>query len=215
MQSSNNEGLTRSKKMDDPIWSLLVNTSNQSLIVDCRNETNKSVELQEMSMITLDCSMIKTELSWWERLISADEHYLYTVKYKDQHDPTHHQFHQIDLRSGSKSEVKELPSIDALATESHVYEPESAYHTLVADFLGLELPLSCEYLELDNYIIISYYLRSENDFDRFLLLLKDGKKELKVHQDRSMKGFSPGAFFVYDNQLIFIKDRNEVCIHPL
>lgn len=44
-------------------------------------------------------------------------------------------------------------------------------------------------------IMLSYYLRSGTGFERYLLILHNGKTLLKEKQDEQIKGFAPEAFF--------------------
>lgn len=211
---SNNEQL-KSIKLDGIIYGSTINPSNQ-LILDIRD-----IEKQSTSYFELDLSSLRAEqlhvsnTDWWTKLVSADSEWLYLLKYKDRNDPNSQVNLKISLKSKNNdpTEVERIPSIVSQVVYPFLYESGTEYHKMVSDFLGLELPLSCEYLEWNDKIIISYYLRSDNEFDRYLLLLDNGKKEWKLHQDHKMKGFSSESFFIHNDQLIFFKELNEVCIY--
>jgi len=154
------------------------------------------------------------EIPWWSNLMLAQNDQLYFVEYPEANDPSKQSFFQLDFSTENRKSIRDLPKGDSLAVMyPQLYESGSAYFQTVASFLSLDLPLSCEYLEWNDKIIISYYLRSDDGFDRYLLVLRGGEKAWKIRQDVGMKGFSPGAFFVFKSQLIFIKDQNEVCIY--
>ena len=152
-------------------------------------------------------------LSWWEKLLVATKDQLNLLKYEDPGDPTKNTLWVLNVNFGSRTQVDKVLETNEEVIHPYVYEQGTEYHQLVSNFLSMDLPLSCEYLELENKIIISYYLRSERGFDRFLLVIdSDGKLQNKVKQDHEMKGFAPGSFFVWNSKLIFVKDGNEVGI---
>ncbi len=198
-----------------PIWSLLYSEVNKSLIVDTRNEAQKSVMLFELMIDAWNYKKIDIKLSWFEKLVGVHEGRLFAIEYTNENDPSSHNLKEIKLSDFATRQIEEFPVINNNVQEPSFFELGSSNHQLVVDFLAIELPLSCEYLEFEDYIIISYYLRSEDGFDRFILLLNDGKKVWKTRQDHKTRGFAAGSFFVVESQLVFVKDRNEVCIFSL
>ncbi len=191
-------------------------THDSHLILDVRDAEKQIISYWSLNMQSFQLEKLSIRNNeWWTKLISCDSTSLYLTKYKDRTDPNSKVNLKVSIDRKDAEEVKEIPSGGTDVNYPVLYEVESDYHKTVSDFLGLELPLSCEYLEWKGKIIISYYLRSDNAFDRFLLLLDNGKKEWKLHQDHQMKGFSTEAFFLYNDQLIFFKDLNEVCIYNL
>jgi hypothetical protein len=208
----------KNTKIPGIIYGSILSTNSQ-IILDVRDTEKQIVSYFQLSLDSLKLDKLPvTDTSWWSKLMDADEEWLYVKKYTDRNDPNSQINSRIPLKSGNgdkSEEIMDLPSNNRQLTYPSLYENGTEYHKMVSDFLGLALPLSCEYLEWNDKIIISYYLRSDDAFDRFLLLLDNGKKEWKLHQDQKMKGFSPEAFFIHDNELIFIKDLNEVCIYTL
>ncbi|MEO9873108.1 hypothetical protein [Ekhidna sp.] len=203
----------RSIKFDKNIWSSVLTNANQ-LVLDIRNEEGTDIDIITLDIDSLVGESIPIEpINKWMKLIGIKNHQLYFIRYLDTNDPSSNDFLMFDPGKQLLEPVTQLPHFTEPAVYAQIYEHGSEYFKTVAEFLGLELPLSCEYLEWNDKIIISYYLRSDNGFDRYLLLLRDGMKEWKIKQDESMKGFSSGAFFVVGDQLIFIKDRNEVCVY--
>jgi hypothetical protein len=205
-------------KVPGIIYGSILSTNSQ-MILDVRDTEKQIVSYYQLSLDSLKLDkLLVTDTSWWSKLMDVDAEWLYVKKYMDRNDPNSQINSRISLKSGNgdkSEEIMDLPSNDRQLTYPSLYENGTEYHKMVSDFLGLALPLSCEYVEWNDKIIISYYLRSDDAFDRFLLLLDNGKKEWKLHQDQKMKGFSPEAFFIHDNELIFIKDLNEVCIYTL
>ncbi|WP_370089647.1 hypothetical protein [Ekhidna sp.] len=201
-------------KLDGQIWNTAIDERNTLIYLDVRGQQDQSIHVIEFDLISLKVTSKTFDLAWWTQLIEVVDGNLYFVEYRDQNDPTNKKYFKLSWDDGNREGIEELPNLKKELKHPHIYEHGGSYHKTVADFLSMELPLSCEYLEWDDKIIISYYLRSGNGFDRFILLLQDGKKVWKVKQDEQMKGFSSGSFFVFQEQLIFIKDRNEVCVFP-
>ncbi len=197
------------------VWSSVLSNDSHFLILDVRNETEDSVLYQKLNLIDLKLTPILTHKgSKWMMIEAFDEH-LYLSEYQDESDPNNKRFYQID--GDQKDEVRQdqIPYAKNFITQPSIYEPGSDYFRTVNEFLGLELPCACEYLEIDRKIILSYYLRSGKEFERYLLMLEDGKKALKELQDTQMKGFASGSFFVVNGKLIFVKNRNEIFVYAL
>ena len=91
------------------------------------------------------------------------------------------------------------------------YAPDSDSFRTVFEFLELEPPeVGCEYLEWEEYIIISYYIRLVRNFERKLLVLKGDREIYHQIQDEDLSGFASEAFFIMDRFLIFIEKGNQV-----
>ncbi|MEQ8905168.1 DUF4905 domain-containing protein [Ekhidna sp.] len=200
-------------QLSGQIWSTAIDYGVNQLYLDVRDREKNSIEFVQLDLSSLKALTKAIDISWWSQLFSVSKGALYFIEYEDQSDPASKNHFVIDWKTEKRKKIEQVPKDKEHIKYPEIYEHGTEYHRTVADFLSLELPLSCEYLEWNDKIIISYYLRSGKVFERFLLLLKDGAKEWKITQDESMKGFSPGAFFVFKNQLIFIKDQNEVCVY--
>ncbi|RED97499.1 uncharacterized protein DUF4905 [Marinoscillum furvescens DSM 4134] len=108
-------------------------------------------------------------------------------------------------------EIVDVPKVNEDLDEPVYYAPGSDSHSLVFDFLSKESsPVGCEYFEINNYIIISYYERSDSKFDRMLLVLKSGEEILHDRIDSKMSGFAAGGFFIFDGLLVYVKNGNEI-----
>ena len=215
MQSNDHPLGIKSYSFSSAVWTIVVNGSD-GLIIDYRDEQRKSVRVVALTVPEMNAKKLKVELSWWEKIICVVDDQLIAIKYLDQKNPSDHIFSAINVNTGEVTEMENAPPVvDHPVTTPFLYEQGTEYHQTVSDFLAIELPTSCEYLEWGNKIIVSYYLRSKIGFDRYLLFLSDSEKQWQISQDRDVKGFSDGAFFVYKDNLIFIKNRNEVCVYPM
>ncbi len=192
------------------IWSAVVDEDHNMMYLDLRNE--HSIELIQLNLNALTYSSKIVDHTWWTKLTAVENGKLFFVEYLNQNDPNQIQKFSYDWENAEHAIIESF-EVNEIFIHPSVYEHGTDYHKTVAKFLSLELPLACEYLEWKEKIIISYYIRSGREFIRYLLLINDGEKVWKIQQDDQMKGFSPGSFFVFNDQLIFIKDRNEVCVY--
>ncbi|WP_425392344.1 hypothetical protein [Ekhidna sp.] len=207
------QNIIKHVRTDKQISGSALDGSTKSLFLELRDERTQSVSISKLDLESMRLDKKETKLEWWSKLVGAKENCLFCVAYLDQKDPTNHVFFTIELSSNQKKKLDQLPELEVMGAVPEIYEHGSEYYKTVAEFLALDLPLSCEYMEWNDKIIISYYLRSGNGFARYLLLIKGGEKQWKIVQDEQMKGFSPGSFFVFEDKLIFIKDGNEVCVY--
>lgn len=202
----------------DSIWASCISEATDEMIVDLRSQQESCIQLARVHLKSLAVECFEVDIPEWSKLVHFHQNTAYYLHYVDAQDPNKQTLFGLDLEAGIMDDSVKLPnSSEAKFSISlpHLYEQGTAYHDTVANFLSLDLPLSCEYLEWRDKIIISYYLRSGKAFERNLLLLTNGQKEWKLQQDEMMKGFSPESFFIYQNQLIFIRNKNEICLYDL
>ncbi len=192
----------------------MISNDNHFLILDVRNEVEKSIEYYKLSLDSLQLTSIAQAGSWWSMIETFDKQ-LFISEYQDEKDPNNKKFYRVDPADKIEVSLREIPYSENAIIQPSIYEPGSEYFKTVGEFLGLELPCACEYLEIDRKIILSYYLRSGKEFERYLLLLEEGKKVFKELQDTQMKGFASGSFFVVNGLLIFIKNRNEIFVYAI
>ncbi|MBC6410821.1 MAG: hypothetical protein GDA42_10280 [Ekhidna sp.] len=205
----------RSLRFDYPIHKIILSDKEKVLILNVRDDLKKATYLYKVPLNALTKERINLKIGWFEDLVGVSRDYVYTIVYEDRNDPSKCHFARYDVSGQKVEKVSDIPQFNFSGDEPFLYEHGTAFYQIVKKFLELDLPLACEYYEKRGNIIISYYLRSGERFNRYLLLLKEGKKVWSIEQDREMKGFSSGAFFVFDDQVIFIKDRNEICFYNL
>ncbi len=200
------------KRFTGVVWNSLVSNDGSCLVLDVRDEDTKAVEYFHLNLENLDLFWIKNESATWWSAMEAYDDQLFLSEYGNKNDPNIKKFYRMENGHRKEISAREVPRSDAGITIPFVYEPGSDYFKTVVDFLGLELPCACEYLEFEKKIILCYYLRSGKEFERYLLVLEDGKKVSKELLDTRMKGFASGSFFVLNGMLIFIKNRNEIFV---
>lgn len=91
-----------------------------------------------------------------------------------------------------------------------VFPEGSDNFATVQSFLSEEIGQQVEYLELEDVIVISYCTPLDKGFARALLVLKEEKEIYRATLDKKIEGVAPGAFFVFENFLIFIVERKQI-----
>lgn len=202
------------QKLHGKVWGMAIDPLYSSLFMDIRDNTSKKLELIKLSLPNLEKETKVGLANWQTQLIAVEENHLFFVEYLDALDPTNFKFIRYNWTSEKTIRVdKPINKQENFLAHPFVYENDSAHHKTVMNFLDISSPLACEYFEWGNTVVISYYICVENGFERYLLLLKEGQKIWKLKQDEHIKNFSPGAFFVFQEFLIFIKNSNEICIY--
>ncbi|HAS46511.1 MAG TPA: hypothetical protein DCS93_38875 [Microscillaceae bacterium] len=125
----------------------------------------------------------------------------------------------IDIKTGNVLErFQELPTGLTRKNENKSmifpfhYQDEMAYFQTVAVFLkkkfNLQIVQAVDYLEYDNFIIISYFYDNAGDLMNNLLVL-DQNGQVLFHQniEKQLTGIGLDTFFVFKNELFFVKHK--------
>ena len=76
--------------------------------------------------------------------------------------------------------------------------------------------ISCEYLEINNKIIISYYYMENEALSNSLIVLDShGQTVESINLGKNLKGIGKDTFFAIENQLIFISHKNILNIYEV
>mgnify|MGYP001049037727 CR=1 FL=1 len=92
------------------------------------------------------------------------------------------------------------------------YQDETAYFQTVAIFLkkkfNLQIVQAVDYLEYDNFIIISYFYENAGELMNNLMVLDHNGMAL-FHQniEKQLTGIGLDTFFVFKNELFFVKHK--------
>lgn len=126
---------------------------------------------------------------------------------------------QIDLQSGKISQADNFASIEGkdknqIQSPFHYHE-NTEYFATVREFLkgnyNIEPVQAIDYLEIDQYIIISYYeINADNNGLENSLLVLDDEGNLLMHEKISanLKGIGMDTFVIINRLLIMIKDKS-------
>ncbi|MEQ8473185.1 MAG: DUF4905 domain-containing protein [Marinoscillum sp.] len=91
------------------------------------------------------------------------------------------------------------------------YHPGTESYEMVAGYLNLDQKdVGCEYFELEESIIISYYVRLGTKFERKLLVIKGDNEIYHNVVDKDLEGFASGGFFLLNDLVVFIENGYKI-----
>ncbi|MFT7162332.1 MAG: hypothetical protein ACI9GZ_003522 [Bacteroidia bacterium] len=127
-----------------------------------------------------------------------------------------------DIESGS---IVESDENENLKTEKNEYFPlcypeTNEYFSWFAKVISGQkkhMPrISCEYLELNDKIIISYYYMEKEALNNSLIVLDSyGQTIESIKLGENLKGIGKDTFFAIENHLIFISYKNTLNIYEV
>lgn len=126
----------------------------------------------------------------------------------------------VDALQGEILE-KNISDYEAVPVNSSIilpytYEEGSPYFNTVSDFLIRNLKISivksCDYIEINSYIIIGFYtLNEENKLNNYISLLDNaGNLLFKELIGENLEGIGSETFFIANKYLIYIKHKKEI-----
>lgn len=131
-------------------------------------------------------------------------------------------YYLLEPRTGKiLNQIREFNSVEIRKNENnralfpfHYYN-EMAYFQTVAIFLkkkfNLQIVQAVDYLEYENVIIISYFHQSTNGLVNNLLVLNH-QNQVLLHQniEQQLTGVGLDTFFVFENQVFFVKHKTRL-----
>ena len=99
------------------------------------------------------------------------------------------------------------------------YLPQTTYYETVADFLRKQVVApegTIEYLEVDEFVFISFYSRNDANLANYLIVVTiEGKFLLNEKIGEHLKGIGLDTFFIFCGYLIFVKNKSELVSYKL
>jgi len=127
----------------------------------------------------------------------------------------------IDLKNGNliESPLQVYNNAQAVVYPM-VYHTGTNYHTTLTAFIksrkGHEVAGHIEYLETEEYVILSYYCKSDKGLANFLLMLdKNGEELLYETLGLNFVALGWNSFFVCYQSLVFVKDKSALNIYKI
>jgi hypothetical protein len=248
---------------------MLLNFSNQILIIEIRSEETRKVRFVALDLHSNKLLWEQDSLSetWWIGLFATEANTVVIHGFKDLQNPVHQKVYVLDIWSGKQlwknedykaikliknllyvsTEGKEtilqldsasgkyveeltLESFKALAENNNSerselakalhYSKENQYFRRLATFIeqltSKEAEKLVDYLEHKSKIIVSFYSTEAEKLVNYILVTDEEGQIL--FQDTIAEGLSTVAlesFFLWKDQLIFIKNRKELVIFEL
>lgn len=101
------------------------------------------------------------------------------------------------------------------------YPQDSPHSASIADFLmrnlGISPQLTFDYAENEHFVVISYYIRADEQMQNRLVVF-DTRSGLPVlHQTLASRcaGIGKDTFFIFNNLLVFVSEQTTIVCHEL
>lgn len=100
------------------------------------------------------------------------------------------------------------------------YTEKQPYFETVKQFIiqytNTKPVLGCEYAEYQNLILISYYIHERSALANYLLVIdKEGQLYLQDMLDKNLNQIGLGTFFIANDKLVLIKEKNQLITYAL
>lgn len=211
----NNQWLWKDVRFEEPWWISLRAVEGDILLLTLYTDTNNP---DKKSVLAYD--VVKNNIAWWYNgfsITSVNSDFVVGVDAKF---PEKESF--LELSTG-----KALPHVDFHLGDSQnfpvirpfQYEEGTAHFDTVKDFLSSRLGISpvasIEYLEIEDLIIVSVFLKDEGLAN--YLYAFDANGEVLIHEKlgEDLKGVALDTFFLYSGYLIYVKNKNELISYKI
>jgi hypothetical protein len=162
----------------------------------------------------------KKKIKWQKENFAISEINGSLLKAPNQH--FENRFSYWDIESGS---IIENPEENFSVPDNDLYFPQCypennehfTWFVEVISRLTQHLAcLSCEYLELKDKMVISYYYNEKDALNNSLIVL-DNKGQIieSIKLGKNLNGIGKDTFFVIENRLIFISHKNTLNIYEI
>lgn len=214
-------------KKDEPWWIGLEAVKDGYIYLhgykDIQNPEHKGI-----ISVTSDSGKIL----WEEKLLSFGGVFSEGILALQNEEEENKVYFLLDLKTGKQkkeySDVEVLKKLNQVFREKQKsniqnalhFTQESEYFPKLSEYVQevtSEIPaLAFDYAEYKNFIIISYYIYSDNKLQNLLLIAnEEGDVLLKEILDKSPKGVGMDTFFLLENTVIFVKEKKELIIYEL
>ena len=120
-------------------------------------------------------------------------------------------FEFLEISLGEEKNMEEISLPTIFSSKSSAFDTVAAYLRRK----NLEPKEEVAYLEINDHILILYYLQNEELMDKHLLWLKEEKVVHEFILDHQVNGISAESFMVLGKKLIFVQNRKNIKIYDL
>lgn len=202
--------LLEDKVFEEPWWVSLGAASGDIVLLTVYTGTDNP---DKKSVIAFN--VVNGAIIWWRNGFSLAGVVHQVVQGNDARSPEREI--TLDLFTGNPVQPADSHLADSqnfAVIRPFQYEEGTAHFNTVRDFLhsrvGIVPVQRIEYLENDELIVISVFVR-ENELANYLIVFdSDGNFLLREKLGDNLKGIALDTFFVFSGHLIFIKDKKEL-----
>lgn len=188
--------------------------NDEFLAIDSRQEKQLIFTLIDLKSGEIVAQLVPEDVNPWYSLVGIHGPLFILQYFENKKNPDLVSYFSLDSQSGELTKIDQPPKVPQVNSPIRITEENQGFST-IKQFLAKELVLGCEYLERQEQVIISYYLKKKEAFGRFIVVLNNGIEALHLQQDSNLKGFAPGSFFTTENHLIFAIQKNEIRIYEI
>ncbi|HEU5145686.1 MAG TPA: DUF4905 domain-containing protein [Chryseosolibacter sp.] len=211
----NNQWLWKDLVFEEPWWISLRASEGDVLLftiyTDENNPDKKSV---------LAYNVVAKEIIWWRNGFSLTSVNRRTVSGVDMKFSGKESI--LDLFTGQPVKGGDFDLVDSQnfpVIRPFQYEEGTEYFVTVKDFLhsrlGISPVASIEYLEINDLIIVSVFLKEKGLANYLYVLDANGGVLMEEKLGEDLKGIGLDTFFVFSDNLIFIKNKNELLSYSI
>lgn len=206
----NNQWLWKDLAFDEPWWISLRAVSGDILLLNVYTDTNNPDKKSLIAYHVLDKKII-----WWQNDFSCTAVNALYVRGLDQKFSGKETL--LDVFTGKPVAAVDFDLAGAQnfpVIRPFQYEEGSAHFDTVRQFLqtrmGIAPVATIDYLEYDQLIILSVFLKNEGLANYLYGFDADGKLLIEEKLGEKLKGVGMDTFFIFLQHLIFVKNKNEL-----
>lgn len=222
--------------MTYPLWQISCDEKGERLLLEQREQSSFQTHftLLDLNSLQLQALPLPGE-EWWLSAVGIDGPQVLFQKYDDSANPDHKEYviYHLDksallppLRESESlpEPLKIILSNIEQAKNKHLnlpflYIKDSSYFNTVSNFLRQRLNIlaveGIEYLETNQWILISYYEQEDQLTNRFIILDRQGQLVFEDTLAKNLTGLGTSTFMVSHNKLIFVKNKTDFFIYRL
>lgn len=211
----NNQWLWKDLVFEEPWWISLRGVEGDILLLTIYTDSNNP---DKKSVLAYD--VVKREIVWWKNGFSLTSINRLSVSGEDAKFPGKESI--LDLFTGQPLHHSDFDLVDSQnfpVIRPFQYDEGTAYFDTVKNFLHSRLgilPVTIiEYLEIEDYIIVSVFLKEAGLANYLYVLDVDGEIVISQKLGEDLKGIGLDTFFVFSGHLIFVKNKNELLSYSI
>ncbi len=167
-------------------------------------------------------------INWLSCHLKDDKIYAFRKKFEGQ------DVFVIDYLTGNIIEElgNDFKKVNEILEEVHLNEDFSNYkypepldisdlevkYFIDDEIKGKDITENIDVLKYENLVAFNYYIKNPNNSFDNMFVIYDIKKEKKVYAEilnKNLNSFSPDSFFGYKNNILLLKNKNEIISYKL
>ncbi|MBB6459887.1 DUF4905 domain-containing protein [Flammeovirga kamogawensis] len=211
--------LNYSFKAHGLIWRVMYSASLKVILLEMRDGERKEVSFAALNVVSgkVLWEGLQLDDSWWVSMAGVKDGFLYFSRFDAESSiPKVSNLIKLDILEAAIIEDNQEDPIDLVSAENFtlpiVYSKEVSHNSTLTEFLGSKNYIVEEgdihYLESNDKIIFVFLENSSGELRRKLLICNlSGDVIYEDTMDVAVKAQIMDSFFVVENMLLYIKDK--------